>query len=145
MATDDKDKEVHGRKYDQLTRNGTSSAGSMGTDSTGDLLGQGTTAGSQQAGRQGGSASGVRIDDLLSDGCDADTNGEGYNSESTAELQTGMGGIGSLSGSGAGNRQSGSGTQPGGQSGAMNTADSQASGSKEESGGQRIGTPGNKG
>lgn len=130
MATQNEDKDMHGRKYDQLTRDGTSSAGSMGTDSTGDQRGQGGTGSGQQ--------SGTRTDDLLTDGSDADQQGGFTSAESAGELQTGMGGIGSLSGSGAGNRQSG--TQPGGESGAMNTADSKAGGCKEESGGQRIGT-----
>lgn len=136
MATQNEDKGMHGRKYDQLTRDGTSSAGSMGVDSTGDQRGQG--------GSQGGQQADTRTDDLLSDGREADKEGGFTSAESAGELQTGMGGIGSLSGSGAGNRQSG--TQPGGQSGAMDTADSKASGGKEESGGQRIGPrEGNKG
>lgn len=132
MATGN-EKDTHGRKYDQLTRDGTSSAGTMGADSTGDRLDQGGQSSTQSA---------TRTDDLLSDGTDAERQGGFTSAESAGELQTGMGGIGSLSGSGAGNRQRG--TQPGGEAGAMNTADSKGGG-KEESGGQRIGTrDGNK-
>lgn len=112
MATQDEDKGAHGRKYDQLTRDGTSSAGSMGVDGTGGPR--------RQGGSQGGRQADTRTDDLLSDGREGDKEGGFASGASAGELQAGMDGIGSRAGSGAGNRQSG--IRPDGQSGAMNPA-----------------------
>ena len=85
-----------GRTYDQITKDGASSAGSLGPGGTGDAGQAG--AGNRQSGT-------TRTDDLLSDGSDDDTTG-GYVGEEAGELQTGLGGLGSLSTGNAGSRQS---------------------------------------
>ena len=97
MSTSTDKQDAKGRSWDQVTKNGTSSAGSMGAGGTGDKMpAQG---GSQQ--------SGSRTDDLLTDGSDKDTGAEGYAS-ANGRVETGLEGIGSMTGGGAGNRQSGS-------------------------------------
>ena len=100
MSTQDDKKDVKGRSWDQITKNGTSSAGSMGVGGTGDSgkLSQGSSqGGSQQAAG--------RTDDLLDDGSSQE-NGAGY-SRGGGEVQTGLEGIGNMSGGKQGNRQSG--------------------------------------
>ena len=94
MQSDGKD--AKGRNYDQVTKDGTSSAGTLGTGGTGSDVGRET---SQRGNLQRG-----RTDDLLSN--DADRDSEGYVGEEAGELQTGLGGIGSLSTGNAGSRQS---------------------------------------
>ncbi|GAB3413754.1 hypothetical protein NX774_00740 [Massilia agilis] len=104
MATGDERKDKPGRPYDQITHDGTSSAGSVGPGGTGDLGGA--------AGGQGGSRqSETRTDDLLA----GEAGTQGFRPEQAGELQTGMGGIGSIS---HGNRQS----APEGQSGSVQGA-----------------------
>jgi hypothetical protein len=83
-----------GRNYDQVTKDGTSSAGTLGVGGTGTNA-QSDTGGNLQKGR---------ADDLLSN--DADRDNEGFVGEEAGELQTGLGGIGSLSTGNAGSRQS---------------------------------------
>jgi hypothetical protein len=83
-----------GRNYDQVTKDGTSSAGTLGAGGTGTTT-QSDTGGNLQKGR---------ADDLLSN--DAERDSEGYVGEEAGELQTGLGGIGSLSTGNAGSRQS---------------------------------------
>ncbi|MGX4642600.1 hypothetical protein [Massilia sp. SYSU DXS3249] len=105
MSTSTDKQDAQGRSWDQITKNGTSSAGSMGVGGTGD---------SGKLDRQGqGQQSATRTDDLLTDGSDQDASGEGFHS-SGGRVETGLEGMGSKSGSGAGNRQAA------GQSGAMN-------------------------
>jgi hypothetical protein len=90
------DEGKQGRKYDQKTHDGTSSAATMGTGGTGrtdtdegyDEAVNTPWQGSQQSGR---------TDDLLSDGSEADQEGRGF--------AGGSAGAGSQGGSGAGNRQ----------------------------------------
>ena len=95
MSTSTDKQDAQGRSWDQVTKNGTSSAGSMGAGGTGDKLDQGGQ------GRQ----SATRTDDLLTDGCDRDADGEAFHS-SGGRVETGLEGIGSMTGAGAGNRQS---------------------------------------
>ncbi|GAB3438861.1 hypothetical protein NX773_07235 [Massilia solisilvae] len=92
MATGNERKDKPGRPFDQITHDGTSSAGSVGPGGTGDLGGA--------AGGQGGSLqSDTRTDDLLA----GDAGTQGFRPEHAGELQIGMGGIGGASQS---NRQS---------------------------------------
>ena len=108
MSTSTDKKDVQGRSWDQITKDGTSSAGSMGTGGTGDIgsmSGQTGAAGSQQE---------ARTDDLLATDSDQGGGAEGFqNPDGKGELQTGMEGIGNRTGSGAGNRQSGAQAQEG--------------------------------
>ncbi|MDN4058462.1 hypothetical protein QPK31_09550 [Massilia sp. YIM B02769] len=100
MDTKDNPKDVKGRSWDQVTKDGTSSAGSMGTGGTGDI---GSMSGNTDA---GSSQQDTRTDDLLASGADEKGGAEGFqNPKGKGEIQTGMAGIGSLSGNGAGNRQ----------------------------------------
>lgn len=110
MSTSTDKQDAQGRSWDQITKNGTSSAGSMGVGGTGDsgkLDRQGE--GQQSASR----TSATRTDDLLTDGCDQDADGDAFHSAG-GQVQTGLEGIGSMTGGGAGNRQSA------GQSGGLN-------------------------
>jgi hypothetical protein len=91
MSTSTDKQDAKGRSWDQVTKNGTSSAGSMGAGGTGDKM---PAQGSQQ--------SATRTDDLLTDGSDKDTGAEGFASAS-GRVETGLEGIGSMTG---GNRQS---------------------------------------
>ena len=133
-----------GRDLYQKTHDGTTSAGTMGTGSTGHV---GTKEGYDEAAHTGGMQSGGRTDDLLAGGSEADQNDQGFASgERTGELQTGMGDMGSLSGGVGGNRQEGD-AQPGGLGGSMRPSDpdqvqggagNMGSVNVPESGGQRI-------
>lgn len=103
MSTSTDKQDAQGRSWDQVTKDGSSSAGSMGVGGTGD---------SGKLERQGqGQQSATRTDDLLTDGCDQDAAGDAFHS-SGGRVETGLEGIGSMTGGGAGNRQSG---QPGAQ------------------------------
>ncbi len=96
MSTQDDKKDVKGRSWDQVAKHGTTSAGSMGAGSTGDsgkLKGDGSQ---QSAGR---------TDDLLDDGS-TPTGDKGFSSGG-GQVQTGLEGIGNLTGGKQGNRQSG--------------------------------------
>ena len=99
MSTQDDKKDVQGRSWDQITKNGTSSAGSMGVGGTGDS-GKLQGDGSQQS---------ARTDDLLDDGTEMGDKGF---SSGGGQVQTGLEGIGKLTGGAKGNRQAG---QQGGQ------------------------------
>lgn len=104
MSTSTDKQDAQGRSWDQVTKNGTSSAGSMGAGGTGD---------SGKLDRQGqGQQSATRTDDLLTDGSDQDADGDAFRS-AQGRVETGLEGIGSKTGAGAGNRQSAG--QPGGQ------------------------------
>jgi hypothetical protein len=94
-------RDAKGRNYDQVTKDGTSSAGTLGTGGTGDI---GRASGTNAQSDTGGNLQRGRTDDLLSD--DADRDSGGYVGEEAGELQTGLGGIGSLSTGNAGSRQS---------------------------------------
>ena len=127
MSMQSEGKDAKGRNYDQTTKGGSGSAGSMGAGGTGDAGKLGGTA-DQQGSQQADS----RTDDLLS-GSTADQEAEqGFAGGSfSGEIQTGMEGIASRSGSGAGNRQSGAQEQGAGQ---KKPAESDRGG---ESGGER--------
>jgi hypothetical protein len=99
VGSESQDKQVKGRNYDQVTKDGNSSVGTLGAGSTGPASGSST-----QAGRSGNKQD-ARTDDLLSDGSSKDR-GDGFVHEEAGELQTGMAGIGSLSTGNAGSRQS---------------------------------------
>ena len=99
MSMQSEGNNAKGRNYDQVTKDGTSSAGTLGVGGTGTAPG-GTNAQSDT----GGNLQKGRADDLLSN--DADRDSEGYVGEEAGELQTGLGGIGSLSTGNAGSRQS---------------------------------------
>jgi hypothetical protein len=89
--------------------------------------------GNQQSGSEqsaGGEQTASRLDDVVG----SDT---GVPAEEAGELQTGMGGIGSLSTGNAGSRQSAGETQPGGERGAMQSGD-KGNAQAPESGGQRT-------
>lgn len=96
MSTSTDKQDAQGRSWDQITKNGTSSAGSMGVGGTGD---------SGKLDRQGEGQQATRTDDLLTDGSDSDDMGaQGF--AGSGQLQTGLEGMGKSGGS-AGNRQSG--------------------------------------
>ena len=101
MAMQGEGKDAKGRKDDQVTKDGTSSAGTLGTGGTGDA---GRASGTNAQSDTGGNLQRGRTDDLLSN--DADRDSEGYVGEEAGELQTGLGGMGSLSTGNAGSRQS---------------------------------------
>jgi hypothetical protein len=94
MSMQSEGKDAKGRNYDQVTKDGTSSAATLGTGGTGTNA-QSDTGGNLQQGR---------ADDLLSN--DAERDSAGYVGEEAGELQTGLTGIGSLSTGNAGSRQS---------------------------------------
>jgi hypothetical protein len=111
MSMQSEGKDAKGRNYDQVTKDGTSSAGSLGVGGTGDIgKMSGTGAQSDSGNLQQG-----RADDLLSN--DPERDSGGYVREEAGELQTGLGGIGSLSTGNAGSRQAGDDTQQGGEEG----------------------------
>lgn len=95
MSTQDDKQYPKGRSWDQITKDGTSSAGSMGVGGTGDS-GKLSQAGNEQ--------SATRTDDLLDDGT-SQSGQQGF--VSGGELKTGLEGIGNLTGGAQGNRQSG--------------------------------------
>jgi hypothetical protein len=98
MATYDDKKDAKGRSWDQVTKDGSSSAGSMGVGATGDS-GKLTGDSSRQ--------SAGRTDDLLDDGS-SPTGDRGFSS-GDGRVETGLEGMGKQGGA-QGNRQSG---QPG--------------------------------
>lgn len=110
MSMQSEGKDAKGRNYDQVTKNGTSSAGSMGAGGTGD-------AGKLE--QQGSEQRDSRTDDLLAgDTADQEAD-QGFGGGSfSGEIQTGMEGIANRPGAGAGNRQSGQQEQQGQQGGA---------------------------
>ena len=82
------DQDKPGRTYDQKTHDGTSSAATMGTGGTGRT---GTDEGYDEAANTpwtGNQQSDTRTDDLLSDGSEADQDGEGFVSDGTSDLGT---------------------------------------------------------
>jgi hypothetical protein len=86
--------ERNGRPLEQQTKDGSSSAATLGTGSTGDIAQQTQGGNSQAAGR---------TIDLLSSGSEQED--AGYLHGGTADLQTGLTGIGSLSGAQEGQRK----------------------------------------
>lgn len=104
MSMQSEGKDAKGRNYDQVTRDGTSSAGSMGAGGTGDIGQMGSQG-------QGSRQSASRSDDLLAgDTTDQEADQAFSGGSQGGQIQTGMEGIGK----GSGSRQSGQ--QPGQQS-----------------------------
>lgn len=98
MSMQSEGKDAKGRNYDQTTRDGTSSAGSMGVGGTGDIGAMGSE-------KQGSQQSASRSDDLLAgDTTDQEADQAFSGGSQGGQIQTGMEGIGK--GSGA-SRQSG--------------------------------------
>ncbi|WP_036167353.1 hypothetical protein [Massilia sp. 9096] len=132
MSMQSEGKDAKGRNYDQVTKDGSTSAGTYGTGSTGDV-------GSMGASDGGNVQRATRTDDLLSPAPGDEVGQEGFApSEEAGELQTGLGGIGSLATGNAGNRQSEGETQPGGSQDAMGSSAGDGGASAPESGGQRM-------
>ena len=99
MSTYDDKKDTKGRSWDQITKNGTGSAASVGVGGTGDS-GKLTGDGSRQ--------SAGRTDDLLDDGS-SERGDKGFSSGG-GKVDTGLEGMGKQ-----GNRQSGQQNEAGGQ------------------------------
>lgn len=136
MSMQSEGKDAQGRNYDQVTKDGTGSIGSVGAGGTGDI---GRMSGQSAEQGSGNQQQGGRTDDLLSSDAETDVASDGFVGEEAGELQTGMGGIGSLSTGNAGSRQSEGEREPGGDKGAMNAGS--ADGARApESGGQRTRT-----
>jgi hypothetical protein len=107
MSTDDDKKDAKGRSWDQITKNGTGSAASVGVGGTGD---------SGKLAREGSQQSAGRTDDLLDDGT-SQTGDKGFSSGG-GKVDIGLEGMGRQGGGAQGNRQSGQQGQagsPGGQ------------------------------
>ena len=130
MSMQSEGKDAKCRNYDQVTKDGSTSIGTLGAGGTAS-----TSGGAAPSGQQGNMQE-ARTDDLLSDGS-AEDRGDGYLHEEAGELQTGMGGIGSLSTGNAGNRQREGDIQPGGDKGALRSGDKDGA-AAPESGGQRT-------
>jgi hypothetical protein len=107
MSMQSEGKGANGRDYNQVTKDGSSAAGTLGVGGTGTAP-RGTNAQSDT----GGNLQKGRTDDLLSN--DAERDSEGYVGEEAGELQTGLVGSGSLSTGNAGSRQSDSDAEQGG-------------------------------
>jgi hypothetical protein len=108
MSMQSEGKDAKGRNYDQVTKDGAGSVASAGAGGTGDIGGMGSQHndwGHSDVG-SGSQQSGGRTDDLLSGGSEQEQRQGFKPGEEAGELQTGMGGSGSLSTGNAGNRQS---------------------------------------
>lgn len=103
MSTNDDKKDAKGRSWDQITKNGTGSAASVGVGGTGDSGKLQGDASQQSAGR---------TDDLLDDGSSQE-GAKGFAS-SGGRVDTGLEGMGKQGGA-QGNRQSGQQNQAGSQ------------------------------
>lgn len=113
MAMQSDSKESKGRNYDQVAKDGSSAAGTLGAGGTGDIDREWQQ---KQSGQQGGGSwQHGRTDDLLSSDSQDEGRGGFTPAEEAGELQTGLGGLGSLSTGNAGNRQSEGDSGPGGQ------------------------------
>lgn len=105
MAMQSEGKDTKGRNYDQVAKDGSSAAGTLGSGGTGDLDRELTANRSGNA-QRGEAQQRGRTDDLLARDEDS-AQREGFMpSEEAGELQTGLSGIESLSTGNAGNRQS---------------------------------------
>ncbi|KFI07552.1 hypothetical protein [Massilia sp. BSC265] len=118
MSMQSEGKDAKGRNYDQVTRDGTSSAGSMGAGGTGDIGAMGSdNPGSQQ--------SASRTDDLLAGDTTHQEADQAFSGGSQGgQIQTGMEGIGKRSGGAGASQQSGQqssqqSSQQAGQQGSM--------------------------
>lgn len=105
MSMQSEGKDAKGRNWDQVTKNGTGSAASMGTGGTGDIgrMSGDVDAGTPGNAREGGAGnaqSDARTDDWLTSGTKQERE-QGFRPSSPDALKTGMEGIAD-----AGNRQS---------------------------------------
>jgi hypothetical protein len=98
MSNQSEGKDPKGRNYDQVTKDGTSSAGTMGTGGTGDIGRMSGEAG------PGNSQSDTRTDDLMTSDSDQEQR-QGFRPSAPDSLKTGMEGIGNLNRDKSGNRQ----------------------------------------
>lgn len=98
MAIQNEGKDMQGRSYEQVTKDGSSSAGTLGAGGTGNI---GQMSGERAAERDGRPGGGIdtasdpggnrqsgRTDDLLSDGSQADR-GDGFVGEDAGKRQAG--------------------------------------------------------
>lgn len=99
MSMQSEGKDAKGRNYDQVTKDGTGSAASMGTGGTGDI---GRMAGDLDAGN---AQSDARTDDILTSGTDEERR-QGYRPSEPGAVETGLEGVGNKIGGNPGNRQS---------------------------------------
>ncbi|MGJ7917114.1 hypothetical protein ACI48D_16780 [Massilia sp. LXY-6] len=110
MSMQSEGKDAKGRNYDQVTKDGSSSAGSLGTGGTGDIgrmsgdVDTGTP-GNARDGGAGNSQSDARTDDLLTSGTEEERC-QGYRPSEPGAVETGLEGIGNKIGGNPGNRQS---------------------------------------
>jgi hypothetical protein len=102
MATQSEGKDAKGRSYEQLTKDGTSSAASVGTGGTGDV---GRMSGEAAAASSDSAQSDARTDDLMSPDPEQEQR-QGYRPSEPGAVDAGMEGIGNKVGGNAGNRQS---------------------------------------
>jgi hypothetical protein len=122
MSMQSEGKNAKGRNYDQITRDGTSSAGSMGSGGTGDIGAMGS-----ENVAQGSRQSASRTDDLLAgDTTDQESDQAFSGGSQNGQIQTGMEGIGNRGGSQQsgqqGSAQSGQqGSQQAGRAGNMSS------------------------
>ena len=115
MSMQSEGKDAKGRNYDQVTKDGTSSAGTMGTGGTGDIgrMSGDTETGTPGNAREGGAGSAQsdsRTDDLLTSGTDEERR-QGYRPSEPGAVETGLEGVGNKIGGNPGNRQSNKGGQ----------------------------------
>ena len=97
MSMHSEGKDAKGRNYDQVTKDGSSSAGSMGAGGTGDI---GRMSGDAEPGN---AQSETRTDDWLSPGTEPERK-QGFRPSEPGAIETGMEGIGNKVGGKAGNR-----------------------------------------
>jgi hypothetical protein len=84
MSMQSEGKDAKGRNYDQVTKDGTSSAGSLGTGGTGDI--------GRMSGGAGNAQSDTRTDDLMTTGSEKEQR-QGYRPSEPGAIETGMEGI----------------------------------------------------
>ncbi|MEM8513592.1 hypothetical protein RCH14_002928 [Massilia sp. MP_M2] len=101
ISNDNKDQDIQGRKWDQLTT-GTTSVATMGAGSTGDVAGSGSKQAAPPVGTvpETGSQAG-RTDDLLAGGSSEEQGDEGFQGKTDAN---GTQGSQSAAGTGNGNK-----------------------------------------
>jgi hypothetical protein len=90
MSMQSEGKDAKGRNYDQVTKDGTSSAGSLGTGGTGDI---GRMSGDAGSATPGNAQSETRTDDWLSRGPEQERQ-QGFRPSEPDAVRTGMEGIG---------------------------------------------------
>jgi len=109
MSMQSEGKDAKGRNYDQVTKDGSSSAGTMGAGGTGDIgrmagdIDTGTP-GNAREGGAGSTQSDARTDDLLTSGTDEERR-QGYRPSEPGAVETGLEGVGNKIGGNPGNRQ----------------------------------------